>query len=236
MIAFLRSEEDLEKLGNLVDHDEDSRDVLIMLASYDIPVYILNRKTEYHRLWAKYNLGLLGIEEESGLPCSLLDLLAQIDNPDTTDALFAWQVPPGEPAQIYSWDATRYAAIIRALEDSKTTSDLDLATSLLSRGVSLDELVRSLLNSVQQCLLHLHPESSQFNQTLVFPLVMAASQRNHLSCDAKDFICSTMQSLAMEGNYHLRQGILKIIQEHWANDDDTIEETARRLDLEVAMW
>jgi hypothetical protein len=114
--AFLQTE---ERLGNINFNDEESRDIFTMLASFDIPVYILNRKTPYHRLWARYNLGQPGIEEESGLPCSLLDLLAQLNDPNTMDALFNWQVPDGDLVQISSWDATRYAAIVRALEDSK---------------------------------------------------------------------------------------------------------------------
>jgi hypothetical protein len=150
--------------------------------------------------------------------------------------LFKWQVPPGDIAQVYSWDATRWAAIVRALEDSKAANELDIAMSLLAKGVPLGGLVQLILSSVQQCLLHVSPESDHFKQTLVFPLVMAASQRNHLSIDAKNFISSTVEHLAMEGNYHLRQGVLMVIREHWANDADTIEETARRLDVELAMW
>jgi hypothetical protein len=233
MIVLLRSE---EQLGNIDLGDEDSRDILTMLASFDLPAYILNRKTPHHRLWAQYNLGLPGTEEESGLPCSLVDLLAQLDDPNTMDALFEWQVPEGNLMQIYSWDATRYAAIVRALEDFKAANELDTATSLLSRGASLGDLVHSLISLVQQCLLHAPAESNHFKQTLVFPLVMAASQRNHLSVQAKEFISCTIQSLAVEGNYHLRQGVLKLIREHWANDADTIEETACRLDMELAMW
>jgi hypothetical protein len=233
MIVLLRSE---EQLGNIDLDDEDSREILTMLASFDLPAYILNRKTPHHRLWAQHNLGLPGIEEESGLPCSLVDLLAQLGDPNTMDALFEWQVPEGDLMQIYSWDATRYAAIVRALEDSKAANELDTATSLLSRGASLGDLVHSLISLVQQCLLHAPAESNHFKQTLVFPLVMAASQRNHLSVQAKDYISCTIQSLAVEGNYHLRQGFLKLIREHWANDANTIEETACRLDLELAMW
>jgi hypothetical protein len=225
-----------EQLGNLSFDDEDTRDILMMLGSFDMPAYILNRKTPYHRLWARYNLGLPGIEEESGLPCSLIDLLAQLDHPGIIEALFAWQVPKGHLVQKYSWDATRYAAIIRALEDSKAANELDLATSLLARGTSLVSLVHSLLSLVEQCLLHVPPGSNHFKQTLMFPLVMAASQRNYLSAHAKDFICSTLESLAVEGNYYLRQGVLRIVRDHWANDADTIEETARRLGIELAMW
>lgn len=207
-----------------------------MLASYDIPVYILNRKTPYHRLWAQYNLGMPGVEEECGLPCSLVDLLAQLDQPNTVEALFNWQVHEGHIVQRCSWDATRYAAIIRAIEDSKAANELDTAISLLARGSSLIGVVQSLLGLVNQCLLNMLPPMSHFKQTLMFPLVMAASQREHLSECAKNFICSTIESLAAEGNCYLRQGILRVIREHWTNDADTIEETARRLDIELAMW
>jgi hypothetical protein len=233
MIAFLRSREQLE---NIDADDEVAQDTLTMLASFDIPAYILNRKTPYHRLWAQYNLDQAGIEDESGLPCSLVDLLAQLDHFKTIDALFKWQVPTGDLAQIYSWEATRYAAIVRVLEDFKAAHELDITTFLQSNGSSFGGLVHLILSSVQQCLLHLLPESSQFKQTLVFPLVMAASLRSHLSDQARDFISSTIQSLASEGNYYLRQGVLRVIQEHWSNDANTIEETARRMDIELAMW
>lgn len=232
-IVFLEAE---KILGN-IDYDEThSRDIVLMLATYDISAFILNRKTKYHRLWARYNLGLSGIDDECGLPYSLLDLLAQLEDPNTTDALFAWQVPPGELVQVCSWNATRYAAILRALDDSKATSELDIATSLLNRGVSIAGLVEAILMSVQQCFLHVLPEANHFKQTLIYPLVMAASQRNHLSVNAKAVVCTTIQNLATEGNSYHRQGILKIIHEHWTNDAATIEETARRLDLELAMW
>ncbi|PSN61658.1 hypothetical protein BS50DRAFT_680621 [Corynespora cassiicola Philippines] len=233
MITILKSQYDL---GNVDPNDEEMQETLTMLGCFEIPAYILNRKTRYHRLWVQHCLGQSGVEEGCGIPCSLLDLMAQLDVPGTTDALFMWQPPLGEMAQIYSWDATRYASILRALEDSKQDGQLDIATSLLQRGVSLGEVVQSLLSSVQQCLPYVLPELSHFKQTLIFPLVMAASQRNVLSEDAKEFICSTLQNLSMEVNYYHHQGILRIIKEHWANDADTIEETTRRLDIELAMW
>jgi hypothetical protein len=233
MIAFLRSREQLE---NIDADNEVARDILTMLASFDIPAYILNRKTPYHRLWAQYNLDRPGIEDESGLPCSLVDLLAQLDDVKTIGALFKWEAPTGELAQSYSWDATRYAAIIRMLEDFQAANELDITILLQSNGCSIDDLVRLVLSSIQQCLLHVSPESNQFKQTLVFPLVMAASPRSHLSDQQREFITSTMQELASEGNYYLRQGVLRVIREHWSNDANTVEETARRMDLELAMW
>jgi hypothetical protein len=164
MIAFLRSREQLED----IDADDGvAQDTLTMLASFDIPAYILNRKTPYHRLWAQYNLNRAGIEDESGLPCSLVDLLAQLDHVRTIDALFKWQIPTGDLAQIYSWDATRYAAIVRVLEDSKAAHELQITTLLQSTGFSLGGLVHLILSLVQQCILHVLPESSQFKQTLV---------------------------------------------------------------------
>lgn len=233
MIAYLESEEDL---SNLRPDDKDTRELVQALGSFDLPAYVLNRKTKCHKLWAKHSLGLPGIEEDTGIPCSLVDLLAQLDVASTTDALFDWQLPPGEPAQVYAWDATRYAAIVRALEDSKSSKDLDIASALLSRGVTLRELARLILEKVHQSITHLPPDFGHFKQTLVFPLVMAASQKKHLDDTSKEFIVSTLQTLSMECSYNLRRGILNLVQDHWRNDADTIEDTARRLDIEVALW
>lgn len=233
MMAVLKSRGELDAIS---PEDSECEDFLRALGSLELPSHILNRKTQHYHFWSQYCRGGTGVEEGCGLPCSLIDLLSQLGNPSTTDALLSWQAPEGELAQICSWDATRFAAIIRAFEDSKTDQGLDVATWLMCKGISLQDLVDSVLTCVQECLPRVPPELGHFKQTLLFPLVMAASQRNLLSAEAKDFICQTIQHEASERNYYHYLGVVRIIQAHWANDAETIEETARRMDIELGLW
>ncbi|KAJ4303437.1 hypothetical protein N0V90_002331 [Kalmusia sp. IMI 367209] len=233
MMANLKSQGELDYID---PQDECFLELLHALGTTELPTHILNRKTQHHHFWYQYCRGGIGIEEGCGLPCSLLDLLSQLGNPSMTDALLSWQAPEGDLAQIYSWDATRFAAIIRAFEDSKPTQDLDVAAWLMYRGISLQDLVDSVLACIRQCLPSVPPELGHFKQTLLFPLVMAASQRTLLSVEAKDFIYQTLQHEASERNYFHYQGVVRIIQAHWNNDADTIEETARRMDVELCLW
>jgi hypothetical protein len=89
----------------------------------DIPFFTLNRITPSLNMWKLHIQAnkTEGIEETSGLPYTLITLLANLDSPDAESDLLAW---PGELGDdfihIHLWEAFKYAGVLhsRALNDS----------------------------------------------------------------------------------------------------------------------
>ncbi|KAK2760463.1 C6 finger domain-containing protein [Colletotrichum kahawae] len=111
-----------------------------VIALLDVPHFTLNRNTDSLKIWPAYiaQRHLTGVQETSGLPYSLLDLICNMDSPDTEQRLLNW---PGEPCrelvQVHLWEAFRIAAILhcRALrpliEDKANSAAVGFGDELL---------------------------------------------------------------------------------------------------------
>ncbi|KAF0322354.1 C6 finger domain-containing protein [Colletotrichum asianum] len=103
-----------------------------VIALLDVPRFTLNRSTESLKIWPAYFVQrhLTGVQETSGLPYSLLDLICNMDSPDAEQRLHNW---PGEPCrelvQIHFWEAFRTAAILhcRALRPATENEESSAA-------------------------------------------------------------------------------------------------------------
>jgi hypothetical protein len=217
------------------NENRDLRKFISLLGFLDLPSHTLNRKTSHQGLWYTYSRGQPGIDPVGGLPFSLLDLLASINIPGIEDAFLSWTKPYGEPTQRCLWEATRFAGILSVFDVSRDRLGHKAFRSRDER-LSAQSLVGNILSYVRQSLACVPPELSHFKQALLYPLVLAASQRDVLGIAARDFICETIQNLASERNFYHYRGVLRVIREHWSSDAEYIEDTVRKMDIELALF
>jgi hypothetical protein len=208
---------------------------LSILGFLDLQTHTLNRMTRESYIWYTYCRGQSGVHWISGLPCSLMDLLSSVHIPGTESALLAWTVPSGTPAQQCLWKATRLAGILSVYRVQHLDRSFDPASWTKSLSLSPLALVNNILALIQQCLTFVPSESPQFKQTIIYPLAMAASRRAELSEPMMDFISRTIQHLGTLQYYWQYSGILRVTRDFWQSENETIEDTARRLDIEVCL-
>lgn len=110
----------------------------------DIPCFTLNRRTKSLGLWRRY-VGpreISGIEETSGLPYSLITILADLGSPQAEDALLQWPGELGEQyVQLHLWDAFRYAAVLHNRALPRRLDEDDAPSSPVGGGPR-DEVLR----------------------------------------------------------------------------------------------
>lgn len=214
----------------------DTQEFLSLLGFLDLQSHTLNRMTPQNYLWYKYCRGQQGVHRISGLPYSLMDLLSSIHTPGAEQTLLSWTPPGGAPAQQLLWKATRFAGILSVYEfKAQSSSSPETLSRTMNASLTPQVIVHNMLGLIQQCLIFLPSESGQFKQTLIYPLVMVASQRSVLAGAEKDFICQTIRDLASERNHFAYQGILGVVQEFWKSEDAMIVHTAKRLDVEISL-
>lgn len=90
----------------------------------DMPTFCIGRRSPSLQLWRRWRSNRSvdeqrifddgDVEETSGLPRSLLDLIACINDPNVEEKLWAWKGHVGEVLQIHLWEAYRFAAILWA--------------------------------------------------------------------------------------------------------------------------
>ncbi|KAF2829023.1 hypothetical protein CC86DRAFT_464740 [Ophiobolus disseminans] len=213
----------------------DSLEFLSLLGHLDLPTHTINRMTPQNHIWYSYCKDQQGIHTTSGLPYSLIDLLSSVHIPGIEVALVSWNVPNGVPVQQCLWKATRFAGTLSAYHVQRLQQSNDTSATPPSAMIVPEVLVANILTLVQQCVVAIPIESASFKQTLIYPLVMAASQRPCLDGASKSFICQTISQLASERSHFLYRGILRVIRGFWQGEDVTIEATARRLNIELCL-
>jgi hypothetical protein len=213
--------------------DKKALEFISALGFLDLPTHTIGRKTMHHQIWHTYCRGQSGVDKVSGLPFPFLDLLSAVGDHEIEAALLSWQPKAGTSAQTCLWEATRFAGVLCVR--AKTTElhqSLPLNGTL---GLRTEYLVDSVLSSIRQCLACIPHELSHFKQALLYPLVMAAARRDVLSEPMKKHICQAIQDLASERNFFHYRGVLRVVCEYWAGADESLESTARRLDIEFAL-
>ncbi|KAK2865260.1 hypothetical protein FQN49_003753 [Arthroderma sp. PD_2] len=110
-----------------------SSEILDSIGFFDLPTHVLGRATKPLHIWRDYCRGKGGIEPNSNIPFSLIDLFSMIGQPGVELQFWTWQWnesggqdasgensgrnahPPSRLTRL-AWDATRLAGIISARE------------------------------------------------------------------------------------------------------------------------
>ncbi|KAM5377486.1 hypothetical protein ACJZ2D_004855 [Fusarium nematophilum] len=148
-----------------------------VIALLDIPCFTLNRISRSLDLW-KVHVGpkkKFGIEQTSGLPYTLISLLADLGSPEAEERLLQWTGELGDEfIQIHLWEAFRFAGILhsRALACNNSSS---LAQDSPAGKARLEVLRMKVFASIQAII---DSGAFTFRQPLAsaifYPLFIAA--------------------------------------------------------------
>lgn len=202
--------------------------------------------------WKGGRLG--GIEVVSGLPRTLLDILADIGNANNQDLearLWNWPGEIGVHAQCILWDCWRYAAVLdtRRKERQKkqraaSETDQSVADTLHTQYSPSTEIVMCRL-AASVYALHRAVELPTNSHLLVlnglvYPLVIASLEVPLLVAhpEWKEVFDHVRSSFLKKDKFRLMKVIDDIIEEAWKEGTDTfdIEEAARIKGVEIAVY
>jgi hypothetical protein len=213
---------------------EEWRDIVTLMGVLDLPTHSLGRRGKPLHLWYKHCRNEHGIDETTGLPCSLLHELASVLEPDIEDRLLQWPGWPGDSTTCMMWDATRYAGAIMAREYRKHH---DLPVNQDSHLVAMSvHMVMASLRELRTCM---DGDIWSYSNGLLFPLVAAGSQAQLLTFDDQAFIkdCIIALSGGSLSNWPYYQAVLTALQTFWATaGQKSLEEVTRDLGLELGLF
>ncbi|KAF2013049.1 hypothetical protein BU24DRAFT_263196 [Aaosphaeria arxii CBS 175.79] len=227
--------------------DVETKEFIHLISTLDIPTHTLGRKTPQLNLWRDYNRSRDGIEDITGLPCSLMDLFSCIMEPDVEERLHAWPVTQGSPTQCKIWKANRAAAIISARQwkirhamlESDAHQRPEYQAGPTENGPAIIAVVQEILVIAHELRPLLEDKSAEIRRPLLYPLVAAGSQPSCLTDYDKTFIGDCIIALADgaldEDPYY--GGPATVLRELWANGRGrSIEQVAHDLDMEMALF
>ncbi|CAG7566045.1 unnamed protein product [Fusarium equiseti] len=208
-----------------------------VIALMDIPFFTLNRITPSLNMWKLYIQAnkTEGIEETSGLPYTLITLLANLDSPDAESDLLSW---PGELGDdfihIHLWEAFKYAGVLH--------SRVLNADSIPSR-VKTEVLRMKVFAAIQAII---STGGFNFHETLakaiLYPLFIAGL----LAENEQDQRLTRVgfQYLLRSGDEKVEQMLLAIVTKVWKKGKDgdaasrlmMATETAAELNVEIHLY
>lgn len=213
-----------------------ARDQLFLIAITEIPTHVLGRKTNQLNIWDRNCRFHTGVEDSLGLPCSLVDLLCDIAEPDIEVRLLAWPGHQGTDDQCLLWDLTRHAGIISG-SNYRSQHRLVEQESISEDAVAF--AVRHILTSTTQIKSRDRFIAHDKWQPLLFPLIMAASQSSRLLPADKDMIIGCISDLASNilETYPYYGNIVRALREFWnSGKGRSLEQVVVDMDMELGLF
>ncbi|KAF2999471.1 hypothetical protein E8E13_008365 [Curvularia kusanoi] len=218
----------------LQDPSDESRELAVLIGALDLPTHILGRQTKHLYMWQQHCTGQGGIEEITGIPCSLLDLFASPLDDDIEQRLLRWSGEPGEPVMCKTWEATQWAGLIR-IRDIRMEHGLPInAVENTTRSV-----VQHILALMRDLRIRLDVNIFATTDMFFFPLVAIGSQPQYLSADNRMFIRDGISALANSStaSYPYYEAVLKLLEIQWAQGGTkSIDTIAKEMGLELGLY
>jgi hypothetical protein len=185
-------------------------------------------------MWRKHCMGQSGIEEVTGLPCSLIDLLASPMDFDIEERLLRWPGKPNEPMMCKLWEATQYAGLImirefRLNQGLPRSPDTQPPASKVQHILSILQVLRSRMDD----------STFEATEMLLFPLVAAGSQSTMLTTGNRSFLRECIVTLSGNSlsSYPYYQAVVRALETLWASDGSkSLDRVTRELGLELALF
>ncbi|KAH7259290.1 uncharacterized protein BKA55DRAFT_592054 [Fusarium redolens] len=194
----------------LADH------LLEAVALLDIPFFTLNRITPSLEIWKSYVQPNKhsGIEQVSGIPYSLMNLLANMDSTTIENDLLQWPGELGDEfAQIHLWEAFRLAGILhsRCLADhcqDRTTPPIANATT---------EILRMKVFASIQAIIGIGTFNFRLSlaRAILYPLFIAGILAEN--AQEQQLTRVAFQYIMQKGQEGTEQIILDIVEKVWKN-------------------
>ncbi|KAK2043440.1 hypothetical protein LZ31DRAFT_498998 [Colletotrichum somersetense] len=254
---------DMGRLLPTADHDPTVHHTIEVLSIMDMGPLVIGRMTPSMGIWRhlrKVQDGwqggrIGGIEVVSGMPRTLLDVLADIGNSDTQEIearLWAWPGEVGLSSQCILWDCWRYTAVldVRRMDRKKnkmmTSAEAvqhgvgnGKTTSFPSREVILCRLVASVYALHQAVKLPANHHLLVHNG-LLYPLVIGSLEVPLLAThpEWKQVFDDVRTLFLKNDSSRMIKLIDEVLDEAWKEGLDTfdIEEAARLRDVEIPVF
>ncbi|KAL2064574.1 hypothetical protein VTL71DRAFT_3711 [Oculimacula yallundae] len=253
-------------LGHLlpeVDHDEAIQHSIEVISIMDMEPMVIGRVSPsmgvWHRL-RKVQEGWIGgkpggIEIVSGIPRTLLDIIADIGRLDAHDIefrLWAWPGDIGRNTQCILWDCWRYTAVldVRRIERNKRKKQaalnieqhepgLGMTASFPSREIVMCRLA-SAIYALYRLLALIGNHQILVHHGLLYPLVIGSLEVPLLDAnpDWKDMFKEIRAGFRKKETFRYIRLVDEILDEAWREGTDTfdIEEAARTRGIEIAVY
>ncbi|KAJ5375634.1 hypothetical protein N7517_007640 [Penicillium concentricum] len=215
--------------------------LLEVMGVMDIPCFAIGRQTSPIGIWRRFCQSTgprHGIEPVTGLPRSLLNLLAGIDTDTTEQSFWDWAGEAGTFSQCHLWEAYRLAGILTIHQRRRSSgSPQSHSTRRRSELCPADPsiLVARIVANVDALRLGCleRPEENYLNNSIIFPNFVAGLEvdvmRQNLEWQEAIRRCSS----------GTRQDdmLLEILQELWLLDDSTLDinDLARARGVEMGL-
>ena len=118
-------------IASILDHNDfysfpngRIKDYTAFVGILDLPIYILGCKTKTRNICYSHCRFQTGRDILTGIPCSLIDLLSAIHQPNIVARLLAWPGYEGTITEKLIWASVQHAAVIVAMQLHHRT-DLD---------------------------------------------------------------------------------------------------------------
>ena len=213
---------------------DDSRELAALIGVLDLPTHSLGRRNNHLHMWHKHCMGQSGIEEISGLPCSLLDLFASLLDDDVEERLLQWPGEPGEPVMCKIWEAAQYAGLLRIRE---LRSNLGLSISTDDQSTA--SIVQHVLVLLQDLRTRMDVHTSASTETLLFPLVGVGSQPRALTADNRTFIRECIVALAdsLLSSYPYYDAVVHVLEVLWAGGGSkSLDQVTQEMSFELGLF
>lgn len=220
--------------------------LLEVMGVMDIPCLAIGRQTPSIGIWRRFcqlTGPRYGIEPVTGIPRSLLDLLAGIGLDTTEQSFWDWPGEAGNFLQCYLWEAYRLAGILtirqgerlrKPLSDSpQSHSTWRKPNSCPADSSMLVARVLASVDALRMGCLERPNEDPFIKNSILFPLVVAGLE--------VDIMCQNpqWQQTIRRSSLGSRQDeiLLGILEEVWHRGDSTLDinALAREKDVEMGL-
>lgn len=120
--------DDRANLSPLTDPEPELTQAIEVMGVFDLPPLVVGRQTPSLNVWRRYRLGQLirsveeidSVEMVTGIPRSMIDMLAYEDGQLTEEHLWLWPGCAGTLLQCQLWEAYKYAMMLKIRRQRRT--------------------------------------------------------------------------------------------------------------------
>jgi hypothetical protein len=239
------------------------RQCVEIMGVMDIENLVLGRQIPTSSIWLQYRSGILhfdagedAVEPMSGLPKSLIDILAT-DTKDSNAAeqmLLLWPGFPGSPLQCQLWEAFRFAAMLDLRNRSCLAGEANSNTSMNARispcGLftfpSTDTLIARILSSLNALFGATTkgepgPERSVMN-SILYPLlhtyiqVMSLNSQERWREMVEQWFQLTISKSSSMNTRHAKEVADEVCRNRMLSMSSTPDGVARSHEWEIALF
>lgn len=235
-------------------HRHSMMHLIEVLGLMDLPTFVIGRTTPVLGIWKYFRNSLNtagqtpaeGVEPVSGLPRSLIDIFARIDQPEAELDFWLWSGEIGEYLQQQLWDAHRFAGMLRHRQLRSTREKGDEENWEPPVFITLpgtEYLVNRILSALSAILLGLRSDQGQgllLQNSLAYCITAVALEPTllHKHPEWRETLDQVIHDSSISDTSKSSVGLYNIL---WAAQEHTeapldVDEAARAMQMEISLF